>query len=87
MRRKTFQTIVPIMSKNLASGKEGSPEMLQIIRRPLPQFIDPVFVKTSPQRSFSITENDHFGLVFAKTESVNSGAVLEFLNTLWGLGI
>jgi hypothetical protein len=75
------------MSKNLASGNEGSHEMLQIIRKPLPQFIDPVFVKTSPKHSFSITENDHFGLDFAKTGSINSGTVLEFLNNLWGPGI
>ncbi len=42
---------------------------------PVPEFIDPVFVKTSPKRSFSITENEHFGLVFMKTESINSGTV------------
>ncbi len=39
------------------------------------EFIDPVFVKTSPKRSFSITENEHFGLVFTKTGSINSGTV------------
>ncbi len=40
---------------------------------PMPEFIDPVFAKTSPIRSFSITENDRFGHVFVKTGSINSG--------------
>jgi hypothetical protein len=39
----------------------------------VPDFIDPVFAKTSPKRSFSMTENKHFGPVFAKTGSINSG--------------
>ncbi len=37
------------------------------------EFIDPVFAKTSPKRSFLMTENERFGLVFAKTGSINSG--------------
>jgi hypothetical protein len=36
------------------------------------QFIDPVFAKISPKRSFSVIENEPFGLVFAKTGSINS---------------
>ncbi len=39
----------------------------------MPEFIDPFFAKTSPKRLFSISENERFGLVFAKTGSVNSG--------------
>ncbi len=52
----------------------------------MPEFIDPVFAKTSPKCSFSIIdngpfrlvfaktiENERFGLVFAKTGSINSG--------------
>jgi hypothetical protein len=39
----------------------------------VPEFIDPVFAKTSRKRSFSVTENERFELVFAKTESVKSG--------------
>ncbi len=39
----------------------------------MPECIDLVFAKTSPERSFSITENERFGLVFAKTGSINSG--------------
>ncbi len=37
------------------------------------EFIDPVFVKTSPKCSFSVMENERFGLVFTKTGSINSG--------------
>jgi hypothetical protein len=40
---------------------------------PVPEFIDPVFTKTSPKRSFSFIQNERFGLVFAKTRSINSG--------------
>jgi hypothetical protein len=32
-----------------------------------------VFANTCPKRSFSIIENECFGLVFAKTGSINSG--------------
>ncbi len=39
-------------------------------RIPVPEFIDPVFTKTS---SFSVIENERFGLVFEKAESLNSG--------------
>jgi hypothetical protein len=41
---------------------------------PVPEIIDPVFAKTSPKRSFCMTENERFGLVFVKTGSINSGA-------------
>jgi hypothetical protein len=40
---------------------------------PVPKIIDPVFAKTSPKRSFSMTENERFGLAFANTGSINSG--------------
>ncbi len=39
----------------------------------VPGFIDPVFTKTSPKRSFSVIQNERFGLVFAKTGSIISG--------------
>ncbi len=39
----------------------------------MPEFIDQVFAKTSPLRSFSMFKNERFGLVFAKTGSINSG--------------
>ncbi len=41
--------------------------------KPVPEIIDLVFEKTSPKRSFSMTENERFGLVFANTGSINSG--------------
>ncbi len=42
----------------------------------VPEIIDPVFTKTSPKRSFCMTENERCGLVFVKTGSINSGTVL-----------
>ncbi len=42
-------------------------------KSPVPEIIDPVFTKTSPKRSFCMTENERFGLVFTKTGSINSG--------------
>jgi hypothetical protein len=44
---------------------------------PVPEIIDPVFEKTSPKRSFSMTENERFGLVFVNTGSINSGTGLD----------
>jgi hypothetical protein len=41
--------------------------------KPVPEFIDPVFGKTSPICSFSVMQIERFGLVFAKTGSLNSG--------------
>ncbi len=38
----------------------------------MPEIIDPVFAKTSPKRSFCMTETERFGLVFGKTGSINS---------------
>jgi hypothetical protein len=45
--------------------------MVQCI--PVPEFIDPVFTKTSPKRSFSLNRKGAFWLVFAKTGSIISG--------------
>ncbi len=39
----------------------------------VPVFIYLVFAKTSPNRSFLMSENEHFGLFFAKTGSQNLG--------------
>ncbi len=39
----------------------------------MPEFKDPRFVKISPKRSYSVIENERFGLVFAKTGSIVSG--------------
>jgi hypothetical protein len=43
---------------------------------PVPEFIDPVFVKTSPKRSFSMIEKERFGLVLAKSGSINAGTAV-----------
>ncbi len=51
---------------------------------PVPEIIDPVFAKTSPKRSFCMTENERFGLVFVKTGSINSGTdPVWFRNTIF----
>jgi hypothetical protein len=40
---------------------------------PVPEIIDTVFAKTSPIRSFSMTEYERFGLVFTKTRVYKFG--------------
>ncbi len=42
----------------------------------MPEIIDPVFVKTSQNARFLLSENERFGLVFVKTGSINSGTRL-----------
>ncbi len=39
----------------------------------VPEIINPVFAKTSPKRSFSVTEYERFGLVFTKTRVYKFG--------------
>jgi hypothetical protein len=39
----------------------------------VPEIINPVFAKTSPKRSFSMTEYECFGLVFTKTRVYKFG--------------
>ncbi len=39
----------------------------------MPKIIDPVFAKTSPKRSFSVTEYERVGLVFTKTRVYKFG--------------
>jgi hypothetical protein len=41
--------------------------------QPVPEIIDPVFAKTSPKRSFSMTEYERFRLVFTKTRVYKFG--------------
>jgi hypothetical protein len=57
------------------TGQQQNVEADQLL--PVPEFIDPVFVKTSPKRSFSVIQNERFGLVFVKTGSIISGTGLE----------
>jgi hypothetical protein len=44
-----------------------------LFRNTVPEFIDPVFTKTSPKRSFSLNRKRAFWLVFTKTGSIISG--------------
>jgi hypothetical protein len=48
----------------------------------VPEFIDPVFTKTSPKHSFSLNRKRAFWLVFAKTGSIISGTGLIGVNTV-----
>jgi hypothetical protein len=48
----------------------------------MPEFMDPDFAKTRAKRSFSVMENECFGLVFAKTGSINSGTSVYLLQNL-----
>ena len=43
----------------------------------MPEIIDLVFAKTSPKRSFSLTENERFEPIFANTLSIHSGTGLK----------
>ncbi len=43
----------------------------------MPEIKDTVFAKTSPQRSYSMTEYERFGLVFTKTRVYKFGHWLE----------
>ncbi len=47
----------------------------QKVKHTVHEFIDPVLAKTSPKRLFSMSENERFSLIFAKTASINSGKV------------
>ncbi len=45
----------------------------------MPEFLDPVFAKTSPKRAFLVIENERFGHVFARTGFINSGTAESLL--------
>jgi|688.fasta_scaffold573212_1 hypothetical protein len=51
----------------------------------VPEIIDPVFTKTSPKCSFTMTENEHFGLVFTKTGSITSGTGVFCIGAIFNL--
>jgi hypothetical protein len=67
--------------KSLTGAKKNQRKKISVFLResgkcfpsPVPEFIDPVFAKTSPKRSFSMSENQRSELVFAKTGPINSG--------------
>jgi hypothetical protein len=50
--------------------------------QPVPEIIDPVFAKTSQNARFLSSENEHFGLVFVKTGSINSGTGVHIITPL-----
>ncbi len=50
-----------------------APRQSAFTSTPVPEIIDPVFAKTSPKRSFSMTEYERFGLVFTKTRVYKFG--------------
>jgi hypothetical protein len=78
-----------IWSRNKILTKSGSPKnrkdnifvqqeqknkfTAHAVCSPVPEIIDPVFAKTSPKRSFSMTEYERFGLVFMKTRVYKFG--------------
>jgi hypothetical protein len=62
----------PSLGAKLGLPDEFSQQMFPITP-PVPEFIDPVFTKTSPKRSFSLNRKRAFWLVFAKTGSIISG--------------
>ncbi len=49
------------------------PQYLKTIPKSVPEIIYPVFAKTSPKRSFSMTEYERFGLGFTKTRVYKFG--------------
>ncbi len=56
--------------QHCCAGSGGSVLKFQ---RTVPEIIDTVFVKTSPIRSFCMTEYERFGLVFTKTRVYKLG--------------
>jgi hypothetical protein len=59
-------------------GEFGIEKKQNLQKKPVPEFIDPVFTKTSPKRSFSLNRKRAFWLVFAKTGSIISGTECQF---------
>ncbi len=53
--------------------------LLGLLCTPVPEIIDPVFAKTSPKRSVSMTEYERFGLVFTKTRVYKFGHCTHWL--------
>ncbi len=60
----------------------GSKTLFIYIGVRCPNFLNRFFVKASPKRSYSVIENERFGLVFVKTGSINSGTrVIQSIGT------
>jgi hypothetical protein len=71
-----------LMTGTTCTGSYLMTEVPVRYERSVPEFIDPRFVKTSPKRSYSVIENEGFGLVFAKTGSIISGTGERFKKLL-----
>jgi hypothetical protein len=54
-------------------GEVGVNILEDVRHSSVPEIIDPVFAKTRSKRSFSMTEYERFGLVFAKTRVYKFG--------------
>ncbi len=75
--KKAFYNIVLYSKYDFSVLHLRPPEKIRaFLETTVPEFIDPVFAKTSPKRSHSIIENERFRLVFAKTGSLNKATVL-----------
>jgi hypothetical protein len=73
-----FSNIVPaVFSLEHCNSITSDPHgCIQFASGSVPEIIDPVFAKTSQNARFLLSENEHFGLVFVKTGSINSGTGL-----------
>jgi hypothetical protein len=60
----------------------GYPNLFGLLCTAVAEIIDPVFAKTSPKRSFSMTEYECFGLFPRKRGSINSGTVYSLAETV-----
>ncbi len=79
-KQNAEKSIVQLQHKSIFTQRLAypRPELWIRIRSHLhnfavPEFIDPVFTKTSPKRSFSLNRKRAFWLVFAKPGSIISG--------------
>ncbi len=73
IRRFSKGQIILITEYKKGSAIRELPLFSAFLYYSLPEFIDPVFTKTSRKRWFLVIENERFGLVFTKTGSINSG--------------
>jgi hypothetical protein len=71
-RKKSLYIVTSITGKNITGNTFRNLSLSRISDPAVPEFIDPVFVKTSPKHSFSVIENEHIGLAFKKTGSIIS---------------
>jgi hypothetical protein len=74
-------TTESLLSVNCLCSEERQTCYLHFTLHLGPEIIDPVFVKTSPKHSFSITEYERLGLVFTNTRVYKFGhRTLEYMD-------